>query len=58
MTYQMKMHEERKEGIKEGKLASLRVIMKRFKLTIEDALDTLEIPVAERDYYRSALAKG
>lgn len=57
MTYQMKMHEERKEGIKEGKIDSLKAVMKRFKLTLEDALEALEIPLSERDYYRTALAK-
>ena len=42
----------RKEGRKEGKAEDLINLMKKLKLSIEQAMDTLSIPESEWDEYR------
>ncbi len=47
--------EGREEGREEGQLRDIKVIMKNLKLTIEEAMKLLEIPVEDREKYRSAI---
>ena len=64
MTFAMKMMEERKEGFKEGKAeglaeglaSSIRNMMKNMGVSLEKAMDVLQIPVDERAKY-AALVK-
>ena len=68
MTFAMKMMEERKEGFKEGKAegkaeglaeglaSSIRNMMKNMGLSLEKAMDVLQIPMDERAKY-AALVK-
>ena len=46
-----------KEGKKEGKAEALVNMMKKLKLSLEQALDTLSIPEAEWDEYRALVAQ-
>ena len=64
MTFAMKMMEERKEGFKEGKAeglaeglaSSIRNMMKNMGVSLEKAMDVLQIPADERAKY-AALVK-
>ena len=68
MTFAMKMMEERKEGFKEGKAegkaeglaeglaSSIRNMMKNMGVSLEKAMDVLQIPMDERAKY-AALVK-
>lgn len=64
MTFAMKMMEERKEGFKEGKAeglaeglaSSIRNMMKNMGISLEKAMDVLQIPENERTKY-AALVK-
>jgi len=59
MTFAMKMMEERKEGFKEGKAeglaeglaSSIRNMMKNMGVSLEKAMDVLQIPADERAKY-------
>ena len=63
MTLMMELKEQRNEGREEGReegiahatLASLRSLMKKLHLSAAEAMDTLEIPAAEREKYASQL---
>jgi hypothetical protein len=55
MTYEMKMKEERKEGRIEAKIEDVRRLIVKLKVSAEQAMDLLEIPQAERQFYRNAL---
>lgn len=64
MTFAMKMMEERKEGFKEGKAeglaeglsSSIRNMMNNMGVSLEKAMDVLQIPMDERAKY-AALVK-
>ena len=60
MTFAMKMMEERKEGFREGKaeglLLAIRNVMKNMSISLEKAMDVLQIPAEERAKY-AALVK-
>lgn len=43
----------RREGRKEEKVQNLKYIMKNLKVTLQQAMDILEIPEAERSLYTS-----
>jgi predicted transposase YdaD len=47
--------EGRTEGIKEGTLASIKNLMETMKLSIQQAMDALKIPEADRAYYVNAI---
>ncbi len=61
MTLAMKMMEERKEGFKEGKAKGLALsianVMKNMGVSLEQAMDVLQIPADERAKY-AALLQG
>ena len=46
-----------RKGRKEGKAEDLVNLMKKMKMTIEQALDTLSIPESEWDDYRALVAE-
>ena len=46
-----------RKGRKEGKAEALVNLMKKMKMTIEQALDMLSIPESEWDDYRSIVAE-
>ena len=63
MTFEMKMMEERKEGRREGRregqqderVAILRRLVTQSQIPVEQALDLIGIPVAERPSYKELL---
>ena len=67
MTFAMKMRDEwkagmsegrmegRKEGRKEDRVASLRSLIAKLKVSAEQAMDLLDVPTAERPMYRELL---
>ena len=44
-----------KEGIEKGKIDALKKIMKSFNVSAEQAMDSLEIPAANREQYLASL---
>ena len=46
------------QGIEKEKLANLKRIIKNMKLTAEQAMNALEIPISERNRYTSLLESG
>ena len=46
------------QGIEKEKLANLKRIIKNMKLTAEQAMNALEIPMSERRRYMSLLESG
>jgi predicted transposase YdaD len=42
-------------GLRTGNLASIKNLMKNLKLSLEQAMNTLEIPDADRAYYANAI---
>ena len=46
------------QGIEKEKLANLKRIIKNMKLTAEQAMNALEIPMSERQRYTSLLESG
>lgn len=58
MDIRRESHEEgREEGRFEKALEDIKKIMRKLKLSEDDAMDTLEIPMEERDSYRKFLNK-
>ena len=55
MTYEMKIKEERKEERKEILVASIRRLVSKLKISAEQAMDLLEIPQTDRQFYKSFL---
>ena len=47
--------EGREEGLKAGRLESIRLFMKNMNLSVEQVLDILEISGEDREKYRSAI---
>ena len=47
--------EERRAGILEGVLSSLKSIMKNFKCSLEDAMDALELSEEDKDICRKKI---
>ena len=45
--------EERNEGKREGRMISLRAIMENLGLSLEKAMDVLNIPLEEREQYKT-----
>jgi hypothetical protein len=43
------------EGRREGNILSIKNLMKNLKLSLDQAMDTLEIPDADRLYYANAI---
>jgi len=70
MTFAMKMRDEwkagmsegrmegRKEGRKEDRVASLRSLIAKLKVSAEQAMDLLDVPTAERPMYRELLQRA
>ena len=54
-TMQMFKEEGIKEGYESGTESSIRKMMKNLKMTLEQAMDALEIPMSERAAYISKL---
>ena len=50
------MEEMRAEKERETRIDDIKRIMRTLKLTIEQAMDALEIPVAERGIYTSRIS--
>ena len=46
------------QGIEKEKLANLKRIIKNMKLTAEQAMNALEIPMSDRKRYASLLESG
>ena len=70
MTFAMKMRDEwkagmsegrregRKEGRKEDRVASIRSLIAKLKVSAEQAMDLLDVPTAERPMYRELLQRA
>ena len=50
--------EGRKEGRKEDRVASLRSLIAKLKVSAEQAMDLLDVPTAERPMYRELLQRA
>jgi len=46
------------KGIEKGKIQSLQSLMKNMKLTVQQAMELLEIPDCERNRYEKLLEIG
>lgn len=59
MFFAERISEERQEAMQEGRaderMANLRQLIAKLKLTIEQAMDVLDIPMSERQHYRDML---
>lgn len=55
MSYLARMTDERDEGIEQGTINSIRNIMKNLNLSLEKAMDAVDIPKAEQSIYREKI---
>ena len=57
LALEVRAEEAREEGLSQGMVISIRSMMENLNLTMEKAMDVLQIPAAERSKY-AALVKG
>ena len=55
MTYAMKIQEEREEAREEGKIEMILRYIKKKKVSIDTALDDLDVPDVKRSQYTNQL---
>ena len=55
MTYTMKIQEEREEAREEGKIEMILRYIKKKKVSIDTALDDLDVPDVKRSQYTNQL---
>lgn len=51
------MKDERQEGRREAIAANMTIIMQKFQLTLDQAMDMLNVEMSEREMYRELLMK-